>query len=159
MDLSTDLRCSVAVFRNHSVLLVHRTADGQDDWVLPGGSPEPGETTGACARREVLEETGLRVDPNRIAFVLETIDPPRTRRIVEIVFLADEETRDGEVREQERGMQPAFVELDELPALHIKPPLAGHLRGLGTVQLTRTAPYLGNLWRPGPRDRTRPVVS
>lgn len=159
MDPSTELRCSVAVFRNRSVLLVHRTGDGQDDWVLPGGSPEAGETTGACARREVLEETGLRVDPDRIAFVLETIDPRRTRRTVEIVFLATEMTRGGEVREQERGMAPMFVELDELPALPMKPPLAGHLRGIGTARFSRTAPYLGNLWRPGPRVDRRPVVS
>ncbi|MGZ6963534.1 MAG: NUDIX hydrolase [Acidimicrobiia bacterium] len=41
------------------VLLVHRPR--YDDWSLPKGKCEPGETDEACARREVLEETGLRV--------------------------------------------------------------------------------------------------
>ncbi len=41
------------------VLLVHRPR--YDDWSLPKGKCEPGETDEACARREVYEETGIRV--------------------------------------------------------------------------------------------------
>jgi 8-oxo-dGTP diphosphatase len=40
------------------LLLVHRPR--YDDWSLPKGKAEPGETDEACARREVEEETGLR---------------------------------------------------------------------------------------------------
>jgi len=40
------------------VLLVHRP--GHDDWSLPKGKLEPGETDEQCALREVWEETGLR---------------------------------------------------------------------------------------------------
>ena len=40
------------------VLLIHRP--GHDDWSLPKGKLEPGETEEECALREVLEETGLR---------------------------------------------------------------------------------------------------
>ena len=42
------------------VLLVHRPR--YDDWSLPKGKRDPGETDEECARREVLEETGLRVE-------------------------------------------------------------------------------------------------
>lgn len=42
------------------VLLVHRPR--YDDWSLPKGKREPGESDESCARREVLEETGLRVE-------------------------------------------------------------------------------------------------
>jgi 8-oxo-dGTP diphosphatase len=40
------------------VLVVHRPA--HDDWSLPKGKAEAGETDEACAMREVEEETGLR---------------------------------------------------------------------------------------------------
>ena len=39
-------------------LLVHRPA--YDDWTLPQGKADPGETDEACALREAWEETGLR---------------------------------------------------------------------------------------------------
>lgn len=40
------------------VVVVHRPKN--DDWTLPKGKVEPGETEAACALREVEEETGLR---------------------------------------------------------------------------------------------------
>jgi len=41
-------------------LFVHDT--WKDEWELPGGSMEPGETARQCAVRELAEETGQHVD-------------------------------------------------------------------------------------------------
>lgn len=41
----------------HQILVVHRPR--YDDWSLPKGKDDPGETPQAAARREVLEETGV----------------------------------------------------------------------------------------------------
>lgn len=61
-----NLRCSVLFLRGTAVLLCRRT-DEDDTWVLPGGTPRRGEGTVAAARREVAEETGLQVAPERRA--------------------------------------------------------------------------------------------
>jgi 8-oxo-dGTP pyrophosphatase MutT (NUDIX family) len=45
------------------VLLVHRPA--YDDWSLPKGKAQRGESDEACALREVEEETGLRCELGR----------------------------------------------------------------------------------------------
>ena len=47
--------------RDGRVLLVHRSR--YDDWSLPKGKRDPGETWREAARREVEEETGLRCEP------------------------------------------------------------------------------------------------
>ncbi|HEV8634812.1 MAG TPA: NUDIX domain-containing protein [Chloroflexota bacterium] len=53
--------------RGIEYLVMHRGHAGpayEGDWAWgpPSGAREPGETIDACARRELLEETGLRLD-------------------------------------------------------------------------------------------------
>lgn len=153
-----DMRCSVVAFKGGSVLLVHRTRDGADDWVLPGGTPRPGESMTSCARRETLEETGLPVEPGRVAFVLEALGPDDSRRIVDLVFLAGLPAR-AEPASAEEGLDAQFVPLDALFRLTLRPPIAGHLRALHARGPARTAAYLGNLWRPGNGNGTVPPAA
>ena len=51
--------------RGNEVLLLHRTKKHEDPnegkWIGVGGKFEPGETPEDCMRREIEEETGLRV--------------------------------------------------------------------------------------------------
>lgn len=143
-----DLRCSAIVVRRKAVLLIHRTYDGAEDWVLPGGTPRPGESTAACARREVREETGLRVDPARVAFVLEVVGPGPGPRTLDIVFAATEAAPAKAPQPLEDGLEPVFVPVSQIQELDLRPPLAGHLRGLLGPGRDRYAPYLANLWRP-----------
>jgi len=146
-----DLRCSAVVVRQQAVLLIHRTYDGAEDWVLPGGTPRAGESTAACARREVREETGLRVDPVRVAFVLEVVGPGPGPRTLDIVFAATETAPATAPQPLEDGLEPVFVPVDQIQELDLRPPLAGHLRGLLGPGRDRYAPYLANLWRPSGR--------
>lgn len=41
-------------------------------WLTPGGGIDPGETPQECATREVLEETGLRLEHSQLGPVLRT---------------------------------------------------------------------------------------
>ena len=149
-----DLRCSTILFRKDTVLLVHRSYDGLNDWVLPGGTPRAGESMVACARREMREETGMIADPTRVAFVLEAVRPDGQRRTVDLVFIAPDATASQQPEQREPGLEPVFVSLAEVPALDLRPPLGGYLRGLRTRGVM-CAPYLGNLWRPAADSAAR----
>lgn len=53
--------CSVAIFNTKGFLLMGERNDSKK-WTLPGGKMNRGETHEECARREVLEEAGLKID-------------------------------------------------------------------------------------------------
>jgi 8-oxo-dGTP diphosphatase len=150
-----DVRCSVVVLRRHAVLLVHHTRDGLDDWVLPGGTPREGESMTACARRELLEETGVVADLSRVALVVESAPPGSGRHVLDIVFLATEPVL-GREHSREPGLEPHFVPPDQLAGLDLHPSLAGHLHRLLDPGVHGYAPYVGNFWRQSTVLRTSP---
>ncbi|MFE6667461.1 NUDIX hydrolase [Streptomyces sp. NPDC057697] len=152
MPESIELRCSTALFREETVLLLHRTFAGMDYWVLPGGTPQERESMAACARRELAEEAGISAEPVRVAFVLESMEPHRGPRTVDLVFTVTGSAHGQTPRAREPDTEPQFVPFRELPYLDLRPPLAGHLPGLAAQSAHRYAPYLGNLWRPGPES-------
>ena len=58
------------------IVMVRRAKPPNEGWwSLPGGAVETGETIEAALRREVLEETGLRVKELELAEVFERITP------------------------------------------------------------------------------------
>ena len=62
------------IFDEGRVLLVQRGhAPMQGEWSLPGGALEVGETLEEGVRREVLEETGLIVEPVAMIEVFDRI--------------------------------------------------------------------------------------
>ena len=83
--MSTDNRHSVSVAGvivddEGRALLIQRRDNGH--WEPPGGVLEHGETIDEALRREVLEETGLDVEPGPLTGVYQNM----TRHIVALVF-------------------------------------------------------------------------
>jgi 8-oxo-dGTP pyrophosphatase MutT (NUDIX family)/rhodanese-related sulfurtransferase len=71
--VSVDSRPSVfgaatVIVRGGEVLLVHHTY-GELNWELPGGGADPGESAEEAARREALEEVGVRLTIERMSGV------------------------------------------------------------------------------------------
>jgi 8-oxo-dGTP diphosphatase len=64
------------IFQDGNLLLVERAKEPlQGYWSIPGGIVEAGEKLEEGIRREVLEETGLEVEPVSIFEVFERIMP------------------------------------------------------------------------------------
>jgi 8-oxo-dGTP diphosphatase len=145
------VRCSALVLQGDSVLLVQRRRSGTDDYVLPGGTPRRAESMGSCVRREVAEETGLQVNVERVAFVLESRGHTQEAFTLDLVFTASVVDARQRPEAHEPGLRPAFHPLDELAGLPMRPPIAGHIRALASGGRGGTGVYLGNLWRPTPR--------
>lgn len=62
----------VVVLRGDDVLLIRRAKPPvSDNWSIPGGAQEIGETVREAARREVAEETGIEIE---IAGLIDVVD-------------------------------------------------------------------------------------
>jgi ADP-ribose pyrophosphatase YjhB (NUDIX family) len=74
---------AAAVINNDGRILVIRRRD-QGTWQLPGGILELDETVEAGLRREVYEETGIAIEPQRLTGVYKNM----TLGVVALVFRA-----------------------------------------------------------------------
>jgi ADP-ribose pyrophosphatase YjhB (NUDIX family) len=70
------VRAQVVLLRQGSILLARHELGDHVYWVLPGGEIEANETPEEAAVREMLEETGLRVEVERLLFVDGPRDDP-----------------------------------------------------------------------------------
>jgi 8-oxo-dGTP diphosphatase len=79
----------VIVVRDGRVLVGRRAGShGAGSWALPGGHLEFGETPEACARRELLEETGLVLAECRPAPYTSDVFPDEGRHYVTLFVQA-----------------------------------------------------------------------
>ena len=64
----------IVVFHQQKVLLIRRgKPPRQGEWSIPGGKQKLGETFQQAARREVQEETGLKLGPLMLVDVVDSI--------------------------------------------------------------------------------------
>ncbi len=104
------------------VLLVERgTEPLKGVWSLPGGVVEAGEYLKEAIRREVREETGLEVEPVRVAEVFERIMPDRDGRPEYHYVLIDYicKVTGGELGPASDAARAEWVPRAELPSYRI----------------------------------------
>lgn len=84
-------------------------------WGLPGGKVESMETLEAAAVRELGEELGIVIHPQRILSVSDQIDHGRGEHWVSVVYLAEIVSGEPEILEQDALSQLGWFAIDALP--------------------------------------------
>ena len=134
-DIFDNIRTRVIVLHQGRVLLIPPGSSAPEAaWSLPGGSLKPDESLAECARREVLEETGISVRVGRIAFLREWVVPKYVQSTapdpnrrghgygLEVFHYGTPEESVPNPRPEEPGAPPArWVPLAEAPTLPLWP--------------------------------------
>src|SRR5512134_2151147 len=104
-----------AVVRDGKILLIQERAD--DNWAMPGGWADLGNSPASVAEREVREESGFRVKAEKVVAVIDAnrIEPFEFYHAYKIIFLC--KLLDGEPRTSHETLAVDFFAPDHLPPL------------------------------------------
>ncbi|OWR26679.1 DNA mismatch repair protein MutT [Saccharibacillus sp. O23] len=98
------------------VLLLLRGKDPEmNKWSIPGGKVDPYETSQNAIVREVEEETGLRVQIERLLCIDETIRPEQEQHLLSLIYLVQAVSGEPENREPQKHAQMRWFAANELP--------------------------------------------
>lgn len=116
MNKEVRVGVGVIILRNGRVLLGERMGShGAGTWAPPGGHLDVGESIEDCARREVFEETGLKIEAVKKFGFTNDIFETEGKHYVTLFVVASCADGEAEVREPNKCRQWKWCELDQLP--------------------------------------------
>lgn len=138
--------CAVISSAGNLLLLKHNSPTRKEPvWMPPGGEVLLGENIEAALVREVAEETGLRVDPDRLLCVHEFIEMPY--HAIEFYY--------------ECSITGGMLKLGEDPELHGQEQILLDLKFISPKEAEELAVYprfLYNYFRGEPLERDRNIT-
>jgi ADP-ribose pyrophosphatase YjhB (NUDIX family) len=137
------LGCSAAIFdQRREKLLLTRRADNEQ-WCLPGGAVEAGESVSEACAREVWEETGLRVQITRLTGVYSDPDKlvvyPDGHKAQIIALSFEAAIVGGEPGLSNETTEWGYFSLEEIANLEM---LAGHLERIRDMFSGQVAAFI-----------------
>ncbi|MBI4447624.1 NUDIX domain-containing protein [Candidatus Woesearchaeota archaeon] len=106
----------VLVLKGGKVLLGKRkNAHGAGSWCFPGGHLEFNEAVEDCARREVLEETGLKIKNLRLGNFTNDIFKKEGKHYITLFVISDYDSGELRLAEPEKFERWGWFELGKLP--------------------------------------------
>jgi nucleoside triphosphatase len=113
------------IFNQAGKLFLMKSHKWHDQYVVPGGHIELGETMEDALRREIMEETGLPIhDAQFVAlqeFVFDKAFHEEGRHFIFIDFVCQTDAGENEVTLNEEAQEYVWVSIDEALTLSIEP--------------------------------------
>lgn len=115
----------IMILRDNKVLLGKRHSDpkkadselhGEDTWTMPGGKLHFQEELEDAAFREVLEETGIETNKEKLKIISVTNDRIKDAHFVTIGFLCQDFKGETKVMEPDEIIEWKWFDLDNLPS-------------------------------------------
>ena len=114
----------VMILKDNKVLLGKRHEDakkadselhGEGTWTMPGGKIDFGEAFEEAIAREVMEETGIKINQDKLKFISITNDQVSDAHFVTIGFLCEEFEGEPKAMEPNEITEWRWFALDKLP--------------------------------------------
>jgi 8-oxo-dGTP diphosphatase len=115
----------IMILRDGKVLLGKRHEDpekadsqlhGEGSWTLPGGKLDFREGLKECAYREVLEETGIKINKEKLRFISITNDIVEDAHFITLGFLCEDFKGEPKVMEPDEITEWRWFSLNKLPS-------------------------------------------
>ncbi|MBS7628812.1 NUDIX hydrolase [Candidatus Bathyarchaeota archaeon] len=103
-----------AIIESGGRILLVKINYGHKGWMLPGGYVRPYETIGDAVKREVLEETGLQVEPTELVSVRSRVEGEKS----DIYLTFTVKINGGELKPDGKEVSEArYFTLDEINSM------------------------------------------
>lgn len=109
-------KCAGAVVALGRMIVLVRPLSGKEEWLLPKGHIEGNESAQEAAIREVLEECGVTLNPDKMIPIMKTfLDAPTEKKEIEWFMTAGVALNTGSMSDKRGvGVFPPFVALAKL---------------------------------------------
>jgi 8-oxo-dGTP diphosphatase len=116
MEKRPSVGFGVYILRNGEVLLGKRkNSHGEGAWCATGGHLEFGESFEKGAKRETLEEAGIKIKNIRVGGITNDIFEKEKKHYVTIALIADWGSGEAEMMEPDKWDEWGWFEWDKLP--------------------------------------------